>query len=330
MDDETILANFSKDMRESTLKNYKARLSKLNNISGDKGIAYIMTHPKEVYKKLEEVFPAENATRANYITPIAKLFSTNGMMLKKHEDKYDIWKEYLKKERDDEIFRYKLNKPTEKQEKNIVHYEDVVNKYHEMKKDDNVFIDKKTNLHVVLLSVLINLRPKRADLGEVRIFKKDPKADESNYIVLDKAPRIVINVHKMAHKHKAIIEDINADLHEVLVKSLKHYPRKYLFVDNQDQPYDINNSYGQFVRRVFQSYFGKQTGVSLWRHIHVTEKINPLTMNEHELEREAYLMGHSVGQQRVVYRWVAKNQICETTCRDAREARKRPLRIKFT
>ena len=316
IDDSDLLENFSKDMKDSTLSNYMVRLRRFQEITGGKELYYIMTNPKRCYKKLKETFSDENATRANYITQITKLYTRNGEMLKDHSKEYNIWKDYLKKERDEVVFRYKLNKPTEKQEQNLVSYEDVRKKYEELRKNKSVYEDPKTNLHMVLFGVLINLRPKRADLGNVRILKKAPKDQTAyNYIVLDKSPRLVLNIHKTADKNHAIIEDINSELYEILLNSLKHYPRKHLFVNRDTKPYEDNRAYSHFVRRMFKKYFGKETGVSLWRHIHVTERINPLTMNEHELEREAKLMGHSVAQQRIVYRWVNKNQICETTCK---------------
>jgi hypothetical protein len=312
--DEQLLANFSKDMRQSTLDNYLVRLNKIQTLTGGQSLYYIMTHPQHVFQILEEAFPNQNASRANYITPIAKLFTTNAIMLTKHQKSYDSWKEHLKRERDDEIFRYKQNKPTEKQERNLVHYREVSAKYEEMRKNHEVYHDRKTNLHMVLFGVLMHLRPKRADLGNVRLLKQEPKNNIGNYIILDNSPRLVMNDYKTAGKHKSIIEDINVELHEILLASLKEYPRKHLFVNQQGLPYLDNRAYSHFVRAAFKHYFGKAAGVSLWRHIHVTERINPLTMTEHELEREAHLMGHSVTQQRVVYRWVDKNQSCKTTC----------------
>jgi hypothetical protein len=56
-------------------------------------------------------------------------------------------------------------------------------------------------------------------------------------------------------------------------------------------------------QRTFLKYFGKRIGVSLWRHIHITEKINPLIMNNGELKKEAKLMGHRISTQQSVYLW---------------------------
>jgi hypothetical protein len=312
---DELIINMKSEMKANSLQNYLTRLNKIDSISGNQGYFYIMTNPKTVYKKLKDRFNSENATRANYITAIAKLFSSNEKMIKKYKKKYDIWKEYLKSERNDEMLRYDENKPTDKQKKNLVDYKDVENKYKELRKNKKNFINNHTdNLQFLLLSILINIRPKRADLGNVHLYKKEPKTNDINYIILNGTPKLIMNVYKMMHKRGTIIEDINPELQEDILDSLEAYPRKYLFVGQDGLPYENNYGYALFVRRMFKKIFGKETGVSLWRHIYVTEKINPLIMNQGQLKNEARLMGHTVGQQQAVYIWKENNEVCETKC----------------
>lgn len=290
---------------ESTINTYKKRLNSLNEMCKNSGFMYFLTNPKSVYKRMLIKYPGTTATRANLITAITKMFSTNPELLKEYKTKYEIWKQFLKKERNQENARYDTNKPNDKQLNSIVDYEDVVTTYNEVRKQvTNGFNDKTHNLEFVLLSILINLRPKRADLGNIIFVKKDPKPkmQDRNYIILNGTPQLVMNKYKMAHQNGVIIEDINPQLQEDILLSLKHYPRKYLFVDKNGNPYE-NNAYGLFVQRTFYKYFGKRTGVSLWRHIHITKKINPLIMPNSELKKEAKLMGHRVSSQQSVYLW---------------------------
>jgi len=305
--DNKLLDNMAKTLKsESTISTYQKRLKSINDMCKGQGYMYFLTNPKSVYKKMLVCYPGKTATRGNLITAITKLFSSNDVLLTKYPEKYNTWKGYLTLERKEENARYDTNKPTEKQTKNLVDYGDVVNTYHSMRQSvlTKGFSDKIHNLEFLLLSVMINLRPKRADLGDVIFVKKDPqdKMRARNYIILNGTPILVVNKYKMAYQNGAIIEDINPQLQEDILLSLKHYPRKYLFVDKDCNPY-TNNAYGLFVQRTFYKYFGKKTGVNLWRHIHITEKINPLVMPMSELKAEAKLMGHRVSSQQSVYLW---------------------------
>jgi hypothetical protein len=317
--DDKIIENFKRDMKISTFKNYMVRLETTQKLMNGKGLVYIMTHPLEVHKELVKKFGTNTASIGNYITPINKLFSTNVHLMAKYEKKYQTWKELLKNARDQELFRYKLNKPTEKQIANRVDYNEVLEKFQELSKinEKDIFSDPKNNLEFLLLAVLIHIRPKRADLGNVGIYKKNPSVGKHtpNYIVLNGSPRLVVSKHKTDAVHKTIQEDIPNELFDIIIKSLQYYPRKFLFVDSKGNPYIQNNSYAEYVKRVFYKHFGKNTGVSLWRHIFVSARINASVLNEHQLEHEAKLMGHSVNQQRIVYTWKENDQVCTTVCK---------------
>ena len=314
--DDTLLENLKNDVKNTTYNNYLVRIKTIKNIMNEATLKYIMTHPTKTIDALNKKFPGNNASVGNYITPITKLFTINPNFMKSYPKHYKKFLEELKKRRGDEMHRYKENKPTEKQSKNYVDYDEVKDKYVALKKSMTVYDDKQSNLEFVLLACLINLRPKRADLGNVLIVRKPPTDDETfNYMVLDKSPKLVINVHKTMHKHKAIIENINVELHEIVTHSLKAYPRKYLLVDNSGKPYTKNNSYTQFVRRVFSKYFGKNAGVSLWRHSFINQ-IDSNKATQNEMDEIAKSMGHTVGAQQIVYKWknVDKNEICKTVC----------------
>jgi hypothetical protein len=286
----------------TTVATYLSRINSLNAMCHNAGIMYILLNPHSVYKKMLLKYPGPTATRGNFISAITKLFSSNTELAEQHKSKYVTWTEYLRKERADTVARYDTNKPTEKQMKNIVEYNDVLKVYQHLKQEMAIGHD---NLHFMLFSILINLRPKRADLGNVIILKKDPgeKGAGRNYIVMGggERPKLVVNKYKMVRKYGPIVEELNPVLVEDINLSLQQFPRKFLFVDTNGVPYDAG-PYGVFVQRAFQKYLGKGCGVSLWRHIHITEKINPLVMNLGELKNEARLMGHSVAQQSI-YMW---------------------------
>lgn len=302
--DDFLMQNFSKDMKISSLNSYKSRINVIKSLAPTKSIAWIMKHPTLMLETLKNKFNLDNATLPNYITPITKLFSSNPYMIDKYKNHYQKWLIALREERDREVERYKKNHISEKQKNNIIDYKLVLRKYTELQKDiPNIFLDKKNNLEFLLLAILMNMRPKRADFGNVQIFHEIPSNKNTiNYILLDKKPHFVLNNHKTSHVVHSIVEDINLDLQNIILLSLKYYPRKYLFVDSKGNPYEKNKSYAEFVKRVFLKYFGKGVGVSLWRRIYNYEKLDFNTMSWTELEHEAKLMGHSVMTQFLIYK----------------------------
>jgi hypothetical protein len=73
-----------------------------------------------------------------------------------------------------------------------------------------------------------------------------------------------------------------------------------------------NNTYSVFVKHTFEELFGRSTGVSLLRHIYITEKLDFDDMTIQEQEDEAKLMLHTSGLQRR-YKW-PKKVICPKLC----------------
>jgi hypothetical protein len=304
--DDALVANLAKSIKPISFTTYMFRIKSIRLLAPpDKNIAWIMKHPSLMIQSMRQKFHQDNATLPNKLTPINKLFSSNPHMMLKYPQHYQKWLIALKEERDKELERYKNNTLTDKQQKNIIDYDIVFQKYNDMVKQiPAIFQDKKTNLEFLLLAILINMRPKRADFGYVQILHKHPTDKNSfNYIVLNKnESQFVLNNHKTSFTYKQIVEDINADLQKIINSSLQFFPRQYLFVDSNDKPYIKNNSYAGFVKRFFRKYFDKNVGVSLWRKIRNYEKLNFDTMSWKELEKEAHLMGHSVMQQFLIYK----------------------------
>ena len=150
------------------------------------------------------------------------------------------------------------------------------------------------------------LRPKRCDFGNVHLLKDHPSqnADRYNYIIFrSKEPVLVLHKYKTAHIYGEIVEKIPRELYEIIRASLKSFPRKHLFISSRGEPYKKNKSFSEFVRNVFDDLFGKKMGMSMWRHIYVNSQINFNDMSQERLETEARLMGHSVNQQMLAYKF---------------------------
>jgi len=152
---------------------------------------------------------------------------------------------------------------------------------------------------------MLTVTPKRADLGNVHLVKRKPADhDNKNYLLLNSTPTLVINLHKTASTHGPIIDKLSSEYADILRDSLKRYPREYLFISTQGGPYELNNSYTQFVRNTFGDLFdGRKLGVSLWRHVYVSEKVDFNAMQHNEIIESAQKMGTSVMQQMMVYKY---------------------------
>jgi hypothetical protein len=329
MSEEVLLKSLRDSItNDGVYKNYICRLNTVKRLA-HKDLVYIMKHPLSIYPLIQKSKGISGPSSiANYITAICKLYSCNEGFAKTNKKHYDIWKEFLNTNRIAEDERYKENKPTERQKQNYISFEEVEKKLHELSQAQP-FDNLDTNLQYLLLAFLITITPKRADLGNVKIFKSMPrKTEQANYIVLTPTKtRLILNKYKTAYKFKTLIEPLNANLVEILRQSLAAYPRDYIFgfeAKNEKGdlvfiPYEKNNSYSKYVQRTFQKLFGKETGVSLWRHIYVIEKLNPGKISTKEHEEKTRLMGHSMAQQRKVYQWMestVKNppESCQTTC----------------
>jgi hypothetical protein len=120
-----------------------------------------------------------------------------------------------------------------------------------------------------------------------------------------------MNMFKTSKYYQTVEEDLPEGLVRDIETSIKRWPRKYLFRKDDGEPMS-NNTYSAFVKSTFQELFGRSTGVSLLRHIYITEKLNFDDMTLEEQDEEAKLMLHTSGLQRQ-YKW-PKKTICPKLC----------------
>jgi hypothetical protein len=120
-----------------------------------------------------------------------------------------------------------------------------------------------------------------------------------------------MNLYKTSKYHQTVEEDLPASLVRDIETSLARWPREYVFRKDDGKPMS-NNTYSAFVKKTFEEFFGRGTGVSLLRHIYITEKLDFDDMTIEEQNEEAKLMLHTTGLQRQ-YKW-PKKVICPKLC----------------
>jgi len=296
-----------------TRENYKSRLRGLTKTLETPDPIAILKAPDVYYPKLQTLYPSFS-TRKNMLTLILVLFREDSTLKTENEPAAAKWKQYH-----DDLVRIqeakvRRSEPEPKQIKQYTSYEEITEKYQELKKK-TPHNTLKSSQQFLLLSILVHLRPKRADLGAVKIYKEDdPRKTDENYIVLRTeggSSYLVMNLYKTSKYYQTVEEDLPEELTKDLRTSLSRHPREYVFTKEDGTPMS-NNTYSVFVKHIFEELFGRSTGVSLLRHIYITEKLDFDDMTIQEQEDEAKLMLHTSGLQRR-YKW-PKKVICPKLC----------------
>lgn len=297
---------------KKTRDNYESRIRNLLKKLKPNTLQDILENPDIHYPTIQKAY-ISLTTRKNLLTVILVLFREDTDLHETFQTAHEKWKKLhddLVKHQDAKIRR---SEPEAKQIEKYTSFEEIEKKYRELKK--RTYHDtERHSMQYVLLSVLVHLRPKRADLGSIHICKeKDPRETDKNYIVLKKSGTsyLVMNMYKTSAYYQTVEEDLPEGLVRDIEQSLKRWPRTYLFRKDDGDPMS-NNTYSAFVKATFQDFFGRATGVSLLRHIYISEKLNLDDMTLEEQGEEAKLMLHTSGLQRQ-YKW-PKKVLCPKLC----------------
>lgn len=294
----------------NTQKIYLNRIKTLE-IKLETSIDNILKNPDTYYPKLQKLYTSLS-TRKNLLTTILAMFRINEN-LKPFEKEADRWRALHTDLSRYEIAKVKRSEPSEKQVEKYTSYEEIEAKYEELKRR-GPHETERASMQYLLLSVLVHLRPKRADLGAIKIYRdKDPRKTDENYIVLRSkgSSYLVMNLYKTSEYYQTVEEDLPEGLVRDIETSLRRWPRDYLIRKDDGEPM-TNNTYSAFVKATFQQIFGRATGVSLLRHIYITEKLDYENMTLEEQDHEAKLMLHTSGLQHQ-YKW-PKKTICPKLC----------------
>ncbi len=303
--------NFFKDAldkgipNENTRKNYKYRLNGLerkleehykNQLGKDAPkhlVMHVLTHPRMYYPLLQEIY-TEMLTMKNMLTLVLALFKYAELKCRL-ESPYKKWKQYHDEYADKEYERYSKNQPTERQKESYVSFDDIRRVVADLGAKKPHQQGLKLSLQFCLLNMYLNIMPKRADFGAIKVYYNvDPQRGDINYIVLGKESYFVLNHYNKTGKGAdVIVESVPKELARVFVESLKAWPRRYLFVGMDEEPFKTANAYTKFVIATFEKHLGKKTGVSMLRHIYINERVDLNKLSIEEKDTIASAMGHS-------------------------------------
>ena len=197
---------------------------------------------------------------------------------------------------------------TNKQAENWVEWNDVLEKYKELKTKtvDSKNPDWSRLQDLLLLGLYTEIPPRRnqdyLSMDVVRATKRtklESLPTDKNYLILrGKVPtNLIFNVYKTSKTYGQQNITIPESLSKVIATYIKHHPlakvkgsKQFAFLVSEDgTPLTADNA----ITRILNKLFGKKVGSSMLRHIYLSSKYDIGSMTN-----DAEAMGHSLSQQR--------------------------------
>lgn len=299
-------------LKTNSVKQYVANLNKLKKIF-DTDKYDFLKNPEKVMEKIEDL---NYLSQRNILNAVVVLLSALN-----HDGKQDDLLEEYGKLRDDRNTMYieqnKSGEISSKQAPNFTTTEEIFKMINQMA-DDLKPIKKKskediTKKEMALLQayVLFNIyarMPFRNDLGNgaeainQAAYKKLSEEDKknNNYLVVPSKGNLywVMNKYKTSKKYEQLnipIEDPN--LRKILRYYLKINGMGVLFKTSTGKPIS-KGELSKILIKYSKKYLNKSISSTLLRKIYLSSKYSDV---KDEMEKDAKMMGNSVGTQQAVY-----------------------------
>lgn len=295
-----------KNITESSKNLYLKNLIRLNG--GEIKNFNFLKNETEILEKLKKYKPNTQRTYIISIVSLLKVLSTKEP--KKYKKLYD--KYYLVLDGMNKNLKVN-NEKNEKEEKNWISQDEVLERFNELKKIIPTLGKKITEEQfnelqkLVILSLYCLQRPRRnKDYQEMIVCRKHSTPVEgtepAKENILDLAGnRFIFNNFKTQKKYHSQEIKILPELREILDIYLKYHPtfKKSktpvpLLVNFEGQPYTKNND----MTRLLYKIFNKKIGCSMLRHIFLTDKYKDVM---DEMKQDTQNMGTSVEMMKDQY-----------------------------
>jgi hypothetical protein len=144
----------------------------------------------------------------------------------------------------------------------------------------------------LLLGMYTHISPVRNDFHRLSVT---PTPAAGNYLVLaDK--KLVLQEYKTSKRYGRIEIDLPDALVADIQSSLRKYPREWLFVQKNGEPYTSENSFSKWANDNLKSVLGnKYVTLTILRHVYIMDRA--VGAPGIERKRIARTMGHSVNMQ---------------------------------
>jgi len=276
---------------KSSQKQYVSKLTQWLSYTAYQTIAELVAHPTEATATLYAVKPiAQTPTNRHVYLSAVVAYLTH--VLKATPETLDPWKELQKENWEPLADHYAQNEPTEKQKDKVMEPA----KIEEIRQS----LEPGT-LERLLLTFYTKMEPVRADYYATEIIRTGEESKEENYITLD-TRKLVVRDFKTKQSHKAIENTLPEEVAEELNKSLRLYPRSYVFVMEDKKTPFARKLFSNWACRTLTRILHQPMTLTVLRHLYITEKIK--THTPEERREMAKKMGHSRGMQ-TAYAWTA-------------------------
>ena len=292
--ENTIITNLNKkNLSSSSIALYMKALKNLNDKKEIKNLKFL-NKPTTILEKISTYKPT---TQRNIIISIVSVLKALENPL--YNKYFDIMINMTKKINDDN----KNNEKTETQRENWLKWDDVENKFNELK--NNLKISKNITetqynslLDLVVLALYTLIPPRRnKDYIEMVITKSDTDDKSKNYLDTKKQ-QFIFNVYKTAKKDGQLIVNIPNNLIDIIKIYLKNHPMK-TEMKTQNVPFLVyfNNKpvKDNGITRILNKIFDKKIGSSMLRHIYLSSKYGNVL---EEQKNDAKMMSHNVQTQK--------------------------------
>lgn len=280
----------NKTLSDTSKTQYSIKIEQwISYIDSPKCINHLIYNPVESFKFLEKSDKIKHSPSNHHIY-ISSVVAFIKYILK-DESLLKRWKEIEKTNWKPISDHYDENKPTELQKEKHMTFEEI----------DRI---RKTlnpgSFERLLISFYTLIEPIRADYFATEIIT-DKEPTEDNYIVLETS-KLIVKDFKTKQKYEKIENTLPSELLEELKISLEEYPRKYLFVGEDNKTPFTRKLFSNWACRTLSRILKQSMTLTVLRHIYITKKIQDKTPAT-ELINIATKMGHSRDIQRI-YEWI--------------------------
>jgi len=295
--------------KETTIKMYVSNLMKLMKLFDEDNLKFL-NNPEKISEKISGL---HYTTQRNYYNSIIVYLMSESD--KPEEDK--TIKEYNSL-RDDLNKKYEEEQATgtisDKQKENFVDISEV-NKMIEtmgqeikdknIKKKEDLSAKDKALLQVYIIFNIYTRIPLRNDISGMSVINKraynklsESEKKENNYLVINKNKMFfVLNKFKTSSKYEELTIDIPKDLEKLLRLYIRINGMGVLFKSSTGKPLS-RNALSQLLIKTSKKYMDKSISTTMLRKIYLSSKYSKV---KEEMEKDAAVMGHSVGVQQAVY-----------------------------
>jgi hypothetical protein len=310
MDLETHIKEIKPNISDSSLKVYIANLKILHNlVKGNKDIKNL-NFLLNFDKIIDLIKDKSINTQKNYIVAVVNALAED-------EDYEKVRKKYFDKMlelQNTVIDIYDNQEKSEKQEKNWIDYEGILKLLKKLRMIIKPLLEKppiklklqeKILIQQVLLLYLYSGKafpPLRNDFDNMKVYRKDPKKTDENYLVLNATNSyFVLNKFKTDKRGQQTIKFSDKMLKKLINDWLNITKSDFLLVNASENTPITPNGISKNLLKLFQAYTDKSVSNSLLRSIYISHMYNNENLSLKEKKQLGKDMLHSNKMAETVY-----------------------------